>query len=136
MKSFRKTKISDLNSQFLIMQEDFWHVDWDAEFATELQEDELALFDRLADEIAVRQMAVPALFLLEGFKPLNWVSSQFMLFLEPITVFIFNIKELQTLRRALQKREAMEEFAKRIEAADAKYHPKKRKKKKQRNPDE
>jgi len=118
------------------MQEDFWHVDWDKEFATELTEEELALFDKLAEEIAKRQMTVPALILLEGFKPLNWIGSQFMLFVEPITVYMFNIKQLQVLRRAMQKREAMEEFARCIEKADAKYGPPKKIKKKHRSPDE
>ncbi len=112
----------------LDIQEDFWNVDWDRELATELSEEELALFDRIAKEIAERQLTVPALMLLEGFKPLNWIGSQFMLFLEPITVYIFNLKQTQTLRRALQKREAMEELARRIEEADLKYGPKKKKK--------
>ncbi|MCK5833223.1 hypothetical protein KAH81_06080 [bacterium] len=87
-------------------------------------------------EIAKRQLTVPALMIIEGFKPLNWIGSQFMLLLEPFTVYIFNVKQIQTLRRALQKREAMEELAKRIEKADVKYGPKKKKKAKKRSPDE
>lgn len=110
------------------MREDFWNIDWDKEFETELTEDELRLFDRIAEEIVKRQMTVPALILLEGFKPLNWIGSQFMLFLEPLTVYIFNLKQIQTFRRALSKRESMEELARRIEEADAKFGPKKKKK--------
>lgn len=109
------------------MQDDFWHIDWDKEFAEELQEDELALFDRLAVEIVERQMVVPALMILESFKPFNWIGSQLMLLLEPISVYMFNIKELQTLRRALQKRNAMEEFAKKIEKADSEFGRNKKK---------
>ena len=40
------------------------------------------------------------------------------------------------MRRALQKRESMEELARRIEEADAKYGPKKKKRVKKRSPDE
>ena len=108
-------------------------MDWDKEFSEELQEDELELFDRIAVEIAKRQMTVPALMLLEGFKPLNWIGSQIMLLLEPMTVYMLNIKELQVLRRAFQKRDSMEVFAKKIEEADNKFGPKK--KKKRRSPD-
>jgi len=111
------------------IQEDFWNVDWDKEFAEELQEDELELFDKVAEEVAKRQLTVPALMLLEGFKPLNWVGSQFMLLMEPLTVYIFNLKEVQILRRALQKREAMEELARRIEEAEMKFGPKRKRKK-------
>ncbi len=109
------------------MREDFWHVDWDKEFSDEIQEDEIALFEKLAKEIVERRLTVPALMLVESFKPLNWVSSQLMLLVEPITVYLFNIKELQILRRAFQKRDAMELFAKKIEAADSLYGPKKKK---------
>lgn len=109
------------------MREDFWHVDWDKEFSDELQEDEIALFERLAKEVVERSLTVPAFMLIESFKPLNWVGSQLMLLIEPITVYMFNIKEFQTLRRAFQKRDAMEVFAQKIEAADSLYGPKKKK---------
>jgi len=115
------------------MPEDFWHVDWDKEFAQEISEEEYALFDRVAEQIARRQLTVPALLLVEGFKPLNWIGSQFMLLLEPITVYLFNFRELQTFRRALQKREALEELAKRIEEADKKFGPKKKEKRRKIN---
>ncbi len=75
-------------------------------------------------------MTAPALMIIEGFKPLNWIGSQFLLLIEPITVYIFNFRQIQIIRRALQKREAMEQLARRIEEADAKYGPKKRSAKK------
>jgi len=112
------------------IQEDFWHVDWDKEFTTELSEEELGLFDKVAEEVAKRQLVVPALMLIESLKPLNWIGSQFMLLVEPFTVYIFDWKQLRTLRRALQKRDSMEELAKRIEEADIKYGPKKKRRKK------
>jgi len=115
------------------MQEDFWNVDWDKEFAEELQEEELELFDRLAKEIVTRQMTVPALMIIETFKPLNWVGSQLMLLLEPIAVYIFSVKQFQVLRRAFQKRESMEVFATKIEEAEKKIGP--GKKKNRRSPD-
>lgn len=109
------------------MPEDFWNVDWDKEFAEELQEDEIVLFEKLAKEIVERQLTVPALMLLESFKPFNWIGSQLMLLLEPMTVYMFNIKQLKTLRRALQKRNAIEVFARKIEEADAKTGQNKKK---------
>ncbi|HDR90965.1 MAG TPA: hypothetical protein ENN75_01825 [candidate division Zixibacteria bacterium] len=110
------------------MQEDFWNVDWDKEFAEELQEDELALFEKLAKEVVQRQLTVPAVMLIESFKPFNWIGSQLMLMLEPITVYMFNIREMQIVRRALQKRDAMEVFVQKIEKADSEFGPKKKKK--------
>ena len=88
------------------------------------------MFDKVAEEVAKRQLVVPALMLIESLKPLNWIGSQFMLLVEPFTVYIFDWKQLRTLRRALQKRDSMEELAKRIEEADIKYGPKKKRRKK------
>jgi len=86
---------------------DFLHVDWDEEFSDELTELQLEALDKIAQAIADRQMATPVMMFLETVRPLNWVTSQLMLFLEPFTAWIFGFKQIIDLRRALEKRESI-----------------------------
>ena len=86
---------------------DFWHIDWEEEFSEELTELQLQALDRVAREVVERQMAAPVLMFLESVRPLNWVASQLMLFLEPFYAWILGYKELIDLRRALAKRESI-----------------------------
>ncbi len=94
---------------------DFWHIDWDEEFSTELTEIQLEVIEKVAKEVVDRRMAVPVMMFLESVRPLNWVASQLMLFLEPFTAWILGFKELVDLRRALQKRESISVIIDKIE---------------------
>jgi len=64
-------------------------------------------------------MAVPAIMFLESVKPLNFIGSQTMVFFEPIIQTVFNFKDYDTFRRALEKREMIEIMLLRIEKYDA-----------------
>lgn len=64
-------------------------------------------------------MAVPAIMFLESVKPLNYVSSQALIFFEPIVQTIFNFKDYETFRVALEKRPTIELLIQKIEALDA-----------------
>ena len=86
---------------------DFWHIDWEEEFSDELTELQIEALDKVAKEVADRQMAVPVIMFLETIRPMNWMASQLMLFLEPFYAWILGFKELIDLRRALEKREAI-----------------------------
>ena len=82
-----------------------------------LDDEDRAFLDSLADRLARRRMATPAIFFLESMAPLGFVASQAMHFLRPI---------VQTLRpepatwdrlaRILERRGSIELLVRRLEA--------------------
>jgi len=84
-----------------------------------LPEDEQAVLEKLAKKTVEKRMSVPAIIFLESVKPLNFIGSQFMVFFEPIVQSVFNFKDYNTLRSALEKRETIEILITKIEAYDA-----------------
>lgn len=80
-------------------------------------EDEL-LLDRIALGVVRWEMAVPAIFLLESSKPLNFVGSQFLHFLSPIIHTLVDARELDRFAVMLERRDTVEELIVRIERAD------------------
>jgi hypothetical protein len=87
-------------------------------------EEELAeereVLARLGDEIVRRRMAMPAIFVLESIKPLNFLASQGLIFFEPIVRSILSIKHYDIFTRALERRENVEWLIRRLEEADEK----------------
>ncbi|HET9887386.1 MAG TPA: hypothetical protein VFR10_07730 [bacterium] len=81
------------------------------------EEDE-RLLDRIAQGVVRWEMTVPAIFLLESSKPLNFVGSQFLHFLSPIIHTLVDAKELDRFAVMLEKRDTVEELIVRIERAD------------------
>ena len=111
---------------------DFFHIDWeeeDAEYITPLQMEAL---DKVAKEIVSRRMAVPVMMFLESVRPLNWVASQLMLFLEPFYAWILGFRQVIDLRRALSKREAISILIEKIEKLENERLEKLRSKRKNR----
>jgi len=84
-----------------------------------LPAEEEAVLDKVARKIVDRRMAVPAIIFLESVKPLNYIGSQAMVFFEPIVQTIFNFKDYDTFRCALEKRESIEILLLKIEEYDA-----------------
>ena len=78
------------------------------------------LLDRIAAATVRWGMTVPAIFLLESSKPLNFIGSQFLHFLSPIVHTIFNARELDRFALLLERRETLEILIRRIEDAEAK----------------
>lgn len=85
----------------------------------QLPEEEEAVLEKLARKTVEKRMTVPAIMFLESVKPLNYIGSQAMVFFEPIVQTIFNFKDYNTLRLALEKRETLEILIRKIEAYDA-----------------
>lgn len=77
-------------------------------------EDE-ALLDRLAAEVAKRRMQAPAVLLLESVKPLNFVGSQALTFLQPLVGTLFSNVQWERVALILERREAIEMLIRRIE---------------------
>ncbi len=84
-----------------------------------LAEDEDLVLAKLAGKVVDRGFTVPAILFLESVKPLNYIGSQALVFFEPIVQSLFNFKEYDTFRTALEKRESIEVLIQKIEAMDA-----------------
>lgn len=86
---------------------------------SEIPEDELRVLDKLAERVVRWKMSVPAIIFLESVKPLNYIGSQTLVFFEPMVQTLFNFKDYDTFRRAMERRENVEVLLQKIEAADA-----------------
>ena len=64
-------------------------------------------------------MTAPAILFLESIKPLNYIGAQAMIFFEPIVQSLFNIKDYDVFRQAMERRENVENLLQKIEALDA-----------------
>jgi hypothetical protein len=80
---------------------------------------EKELLDKLAKKVVHWKMTAPAIMALESVKPLNYIGSQAMVFFEPIVQTIFNLKDYDTVRQMLERRETIEMLLLRIEFFDA-----------------
>jgi hypothetical protein len=87
------------------------------ELEGEMSAEDRELLDQLADGIARRKLAAPAIFFLESTKPLNLVGASMMIFLRPIISLILNNPaKYDRLRKLLEHRGAMEVLLRRLEA--------------------
>lgn len=84
-----------------------------------LPAEEDAVLEKVARKVVEKRMAVPAIVFLESVKPLNFIGSQAMVFFEPIVQSLFNFKDYDTFRSALEKRESIEILLLKIEELDA-----------------
>ena len=84
-----------------------------------LPQEEDAVLEKLARKTVDKGMTVPAILFLESVKPLNFIGSQVLVFFEPIVQTVFNFKDYDTFRCALEKRESIEILITKIEALDA-----------------
>lgn len=80
-------------------------------------EDEV--LEKAAKKVVQWRMTVPAIIFLESVKPLNYIGSQALVFFEPLVQTIFTIKDYDTFRTAMEKRESIEVLLRKIEAHDA-----------------
>ena len=75
------------------------------------------MLDELADAIARRHLATPALFFLESMRPLSFVGSQMMVFLRPMVAMVWTSPQRwDQLQRVLEERGSVEALARRLEA--------------------
>jgi len=86
---------------------------------TKISPEEDVVLERAARKVVEWRMTVPAILFLESVKPLNYIGSQALVFFEPLVQTIFSIKDYDTFRTALEKRESIEVLRGKIEAHDA-----------------
>ena len=78
--------------------------------------EQLARIDRLCRAIHQRRLTPPALMFLEMSRPLNYLGAQAMHFFEPVATAVFSRDEYQELARFLERRDAIDVIARRLEA--------------------
>ena len=83
-----------------------------------LEQEDLALLDRLAAKIIQRRMAMPAVLFLQSVQPLNAIGSQAMVFLRPfVTGLFFKLAEYDRVAAIMERREGISALISAIEAA-------------------
>jgi hypothetical protein len=77
------------------------------------------LIQKLAAKIVEMKLAAPAIFLLESSKPLSFIGSQALVFLQPVVQAVFPFKEYQEIAVMLEDRENVEKLIVAIETLDS-----------------
>lgn len=78
------------------------------------------LINRMAQKIVERGFTIPAILFLESVKPLNYIGSQTLVFFEPFAQVIFkSVKDYNTFRVMMEKRDNVERLLQKIEELDA-----------------
>ncbi len=85
----------------------------------DIPEEENAVLEKVARKVIKWRMAVPAILFLESVKPLNYIGSQVMVFFEPVVQSLFNFKDYDNFRTAMERRENVENLLQKIEKYDA-----------------
>jgi hypothetical protein len=84
---------------------------------TDLTDEDRAFLDELAEGITRRRLGAAAMFFLESMKPLGFVGSQLLIFLQPIVQIIWsNPARYQRLVSILERRGSVELLLRRLEA--------------------
>lgn len=81
----------------------------------ELSEKDLLLISKIAKKIVYIGLATPAIFFIEMHKPMNFLGSQILFFLEPILWGFFNTNEFRQFAKILEKRNSLEILLQKIE---------------------
>jgi len=77
------------------------------------------LIQRLAKRIVDLRLSAPAIFFLESMKPLSFLGSQALVFLQPIVQSFFNFKEYDEITRMLEDRDNVEKLILEIERMES-----------------
>jgi hypothetical protein len=76
------------------------------------------LMDEAAASIVKRRLAVPAMMLLETMTPMNMVSASMLHVLSPVWRAALPASRIEDIAKLLERREAIPEFVKVIDAAE------------------
>jgi ABC-type Zn2+ transport system substrate-binding protein/surface adhesin len=93
--------------------------------------DEEALLDAAATRIAKMGLAVPAIFFLESSKPLSFLGSQFLVFIEPFVKTFIDIKNYDKFCLMMEDRSNVEKLIQKIEQLEETLKEEERQKKQQ-----
>ena len=82
----------------------------------EMSDDEL--IEAVAGAVVRRGLAVPAVFFLESTKPLSFVGSQALIFLQPFVEAFLSVRNYQRFAALMESRDRVEQLIQRVEALD------------------
>lgn len=100
--------------------------------ASTKEKDDDALIDALATRVVRMGLGVPAIFFLESSKPLSFLGSQLLVFLEPFVKTFFDIKSYDRFYTLMEDRENVEKLIQRVEDLEEKQKEEKAEQKRQR----
>ena len=86
-------------------------------------DEDRALLRRLAGFIVRRKMVTPVVFFLESARPLGYLGSQAMVFLQPFLTAVFKQKDYDRIARIMERREGVAALLEQIEMAQAEAEP-------------
>jgi len=85
-------------------------------FATPVSKhDHTELINKIADSVVRRRMATPTILLIESFKPVNRIASQFMLVISPLLALLISYDQIDAFSDMLLDRDCMEKLISEIE---------------------
>jgi len=82
----------------------------------ELTDEEL--LDAVAKRVVGMRLAVPAVFFLESTKPLSFLGSQLLIFLQPFVQAFLTIRSYERFSHLMEDRENVERLIQRMEQMD------------------
>ncbi|MBI4726605.1 hypothetical protein HY768_05195 [candidate division TA06 bacterium] len=77
------------------------------------------LLAKIADQIVKRKLTTPAILFFESVKPLSFVGSQALVFLQPIIQAFLNRREYDEIVLMMEERENVEKLLLEIESQEA-----------------
>ncbi len=86
------------------------------------QHDHTELVNEIADRVVRRRMAMPAILLIESFKPLNRLASQAILVVSPLLALLVPCEKIDAFSDMLQDRAWVEKLVREIESREDKRH--------------
>ena len=81
---------------------------------------EEAVVEKVCNEIVKRHVTLPAIVMLETFRPLNYLGSQVMHFFHPIISSILTIDGYSDFTTLLEKRESVDYIINKLKSIDDK----------------
>lgn len=93
--------------------------------------DEEGLMDAVAARIARMGLGVPAIFFLESSKPLSFLGSQFLVFIEPFVKTFIDIKNYDKFCLMMEDRSNVEKLILKIEQLEEKVKEEKNQEKRE-----
>ncbi len=91
-----------------------------------LNEEELAIIDKLARKIVSKSLTIPTVMFLESVKPLNVLGANVLAFFQPYVQSFLNWKQYETFQQMLERRGTIEFLVRRIEKFEAEEQAKKK----------
>jgi hypothetical protein len=89
--------------------------------AVEAVDEDATLIRKVAERIVGMRMTVPAIFFLESSKPLAFLGSQLLIFLEPFVQTLFNFRQYQRFAFLMEDRTNWESLIRKVEELEAEH---------------